>query len=721
FSCNSCYALVGQQKLRCENGIWNDSPPKCVLISCPKLNPPSNGEMNGQCDPGICGSECKFSCNNGFRISGSASLQCLPSAQWSSSPPSCIQLNCPPITKPSNGEMNGACSSGIHSGTCSFSCKTCYNLVGQKDLKCDNGVWNDSPPKCILITCSKLSPPSNGGMSGQCDPGVCESECKFSCKNGFSLSSSASLQCLPSAQWSSSPPSCVPANCPPLKKPKNAEMNKVCSSGIHGGTCSFSCKTCFNLVGQQKLRCENGVWNDSPPKCVLISCPKLSPPSNGEIEGQCDPGICGSECKFSCKNGFTLLGSASIRCLPNTKWSSFPSSCVPSNCSSLTNPSNGKMDGVCSGIHSGTCSFSCNTCFNLVGQQDLKCENGSWNNSPPKCSLISCPKLSSPSNGEMNGQCDPGICGSECKFSCNKGFTLAGSRSLLCLKSAQWSSSPPSCIQLSCPPITNPTNGEMKGDCSPGSHNSTCSFSCNSCYSLVGQNSLTCENGAWNGEPPKCELVSCRKLTPPLNSLMSGQCEPGMCGSECKFSCKKGFSLSGSASLQCLPSAQWSSSPPSCVPANCPPLKKPKNAEMNEVCSSGIHGGTCSFSCNSCYALVGQQKLRCENGVWNDSPPKCVLISCPKLNPPSNGRMNGQCVPGICGFKCTFSCNTCHTLVGQQVLNCENGDWNGSPPKCISISCSKLSPPSNGEIKGQCDPGICGSECEFSCKNGFTL
>ncbi|RWR98357.1 P-selectin-like protein, partial [Dinothrombium tinctorium] len=310
----------------CENGVWNGNPPKCDLITCPNLKQPLNSIMNGQCEPGICGSECNFSCKIGFTLSDSRNIRCLQSGKWSSAPPSCVQVKCPPLSKPNNGEMSGDCSSGSHGNICSFSCNTCYTLVGLQVLKCENGIWNGTPPKCFLISCSKLSPPLNSEMNGQCEPGICGRECQFSCNNGFRISGSASLQCLPSSQWSSSPPSCIPLTCPQITKPSNGEMNGVCASGIHGGTCSFSCHTCYNLVGRKRLMCENGVWNASPPKCSPISCPKLSPPINGEIKGQCDLGICGSECKFSCKNGFNLLGSASLQCLPSAQWSSSPPS-----------------------------------------------------------------------------------------------------------------------------------------------------------------------------------------------------------------------------------------------------------------------------------------------------------------------------------------------------------------------------------------------------------
>jgi len=67
-------------------------------------------------------------------------------------------------------------------------------------------------------------------------------------------------------------------------------------------------------------------------------------------------------------------------------------------------------------------------------------------------------------------------------------------------------------ISVTCPSLTNPNNGLMTcslGDDGVPSYETTCSFTCNTGYELIGSNTKTCQSdGRWSGSEPIC--FSCK-------------------------------------------------------------------------------------------------------------------------------------------------------------------------------------------------------------------
>ena len=65
-----------------------------------------------------------------------------------------------------------------------------------------------------------------------------------------------------------------------------------------------------------------------------------------------------------------------------------------------------------------------------------------------------------------------------------------------------------SCLLVSCPSLSNPSNGMI--DCSLGddgvsSYEDTCNFTCNTGYELTGSESRTCQSdGSWSGSTAMC-------------------------------------------------------------------------------------------------------------------------------------------------------------------------------------------------------------------------
>ena len=105
-------------------------------------------------------------------------------------------------------------------------------------------------------------------------------------------------------------------------------------------------------------------------------------------------------------------------------------------CSSLTDPNYGMIncsrgdDGVLS--YDDTCSFTCNTGYELTGSLERTCQsNGSWSGSPISCIIMECPSSSLPMNSMLAESCNSTY-QSMCELQCQEGFTGTGDPSYVC-------------------------------------------------------------------------------------------------------------------------------------------------------------------------------------------------------------------------------------------------------------------------------------------------
>ena len=105
-------------------------------------------------------------------------------------------------------------------------------------------------------------------------------------------------------------------------------------------------------------------------------------------------------------------------------------------CQSLTNPINGIIS--CSMVNSqifsyeDTCSFTCNTGYELTGSSERTCQSdGSWSGSPVSCIIMECPSSSLPMNSMLAKSCSSTY-QSTCELQCQEGFNGTGDPSYVC-------------------------------------------------------------------------------------------------------------------------------------------------------------------------------------------------------------------------------------------------------------------------------------------------
>ncbi|XP_009700707.1 PREDICTED: P-selectin [Cariama cristata] len=496
---------------------------------------------------------------------------------------------------------------------------------------------------------------------------------------------------------------------------------------------------CVETIGSYRCECYPGFHG---PECEdVVRCTELKPKgARMNCSHPYGDFSYNSTCVFGCQEGFERRGVGTLRCLASQQWSADIPTCTAITCPVLSAPDRGELN--CSHLHGNfafgsTCAFSCQMGFALMGSELRECTaTGTWTGDAPRCEAITCPVLSAPDWGELN--CShlhrDFAFGSTCAFSCQMGFALTGPESRECTAMGTWTGDSSQCEAITCPVLSAPDRGKLNcshlhGDFAFGS---TCSFSCQTGFVLMGLESRECTAmGTWTGDTPRCEAITCPVLSAPDRGELNCSHLHGdfAFSSMCVFSCQTGFALTGPRSRECTAMGTWTGDAPRCEAVTCPVLSAPDRGELN---CSHLHGdftfgSTCTFSCQMGFALMGSESRKCmATGTWTGDAPRCEAIACPVLSAPDWGELNCSHLHGDFAFgsTCAFSCQMGFALTGPQSRECmATGTWTGDTQRCEAINCSALAAPKMGQAACSHLHGdfAFGSTCAFSCQMGFAL
>jgi hypothetical protein len=147
------------------------------------------------------------------------------------------------------------------------------------------------------------------------------------------------------------------------------------------------------------------------------------------------------------------------------------------------------------------------------------CKNG-YTGSGQSCTPVSCsmPTLANGTVSTSNGV----TLGSTATYRCNTGFTQgSGSWTRTCGPDMQWTGTAPTCNEVTCLALTNPTNGWVStpqgrelGDIA--------TYSCNSGFKLSGSTTRTCQQTGWSGSAATC-AAACGDGT--VDTALGEQCD----------------------------------------------------------------------------------------------------------------------------------------------------------------------------------------------------
>ncbi|KAL4230224.1 Sushi [Mactra antiquata] len=725
-SCNIGSVLIGEPSIECfSNGSWTLESFSCV--TCETLFPPTHATMTMRTNDVT--SLYDITCNNGYTLSGSATLTCLEDGTWSDQVPTCV--SCPTVDNIDNGEVLPS-SNGLVT-TLSFICHTGYTMVGSDNLYCRvDGTWNDSVPICVCnsplsvidgnftisnngmivtytcnvgytmigesvrycttnstgwtgnppvcVKCDDVVEPLNGNVTMTTDGLL--SYITYSCNLGYSLYGEVAGTCDQTGNWNINTPTCL--QCEEIETINNGDV--VTTSNGSSTIATYTCVTDYYLEGNTELYCTEGVWIGSLPTCLCSSPTHLD---NGDFDSN------GTLISYACNVGYTLNGIDIRQCLlDGTGWNGNEPTCE--KCNTLAMPSGGNVKLTTDGI-STTASFTCSVGYTLSGNTLLTCmSDGTWDLSSPSCG-ISCSAIGSPDNGVVVLSTDGYT--TQASFSCIKSYSLKGSSVLTCRNDGTWDLIEPTCEQ--CSVLYTPNNGYM--NITTDGISSIVTFSCHYGYYIVGENTLSCSsNGVWNGTEPRCVCV-------PPNDITNGYMNITEDGLQIQYACASGYSLVGDITIYCQDDyIGWTSNDTQCVSCGDTPFI------TNGVVTMVTDGITTSITitCNTGYSIHGQSVIQCgTNGTWTEQLPECV--SCPVLDSIIDGSMYLQS-DGYTTYA-MYDCDLGFSINGDVNITCLNdSSWNTLPPICV---CNSPVIPENGNIIISTDEMI----AIYSCQTGYSL
>ncbi|XP_064386127.1 sushi, von Willebrand factor type A, EGF and pentraxin domain-containing protein 1-like isoform X2 [Halichondria panicea] len=709
YTCNTGYTLTGSNTRTCQADTdWSGSEPACDIVTCPALSDPTNGMVDVPSNN--FGSIATYTCNRGHNLTGDATRTCEATGMWSGRV-ACNLINCGDLTGPDNGLVT--IRIGNFGSNASYTCETGYMLNGDMTRMCqDNGDWSGSAPTCDTVDCGDLTDPTDGAVNTSSGT-TFNMNATYSCNTGYNLNGTNARTCQADRMWSGSEPSCDIVTCPALSDPHNGMVDVP--NNNFGTVANYTCNTGYMLTGDVIRVCEvNGDWSGTASTCDIITCPTLSDPTNGTVDVPSNN--LESIATYACDTGYNLTGGSSTRtCGSDGVWSGSDPTCTPLDCGSLSDPSNGAVDTSSGTTFMMTATYTCNTGYTLTGSKTRTCQaDTDWSGSEPACDIVTCPALSDPTNGMVDVPSNNFM--SNATYTCVRGHNLTGGSSTrTCGSDGVWSGSDPTCTSVDCGSLSDPSNGAVPTS-SGTTFMMTVTYSCNTGYTLTGSNTRTCQADTdWSGSEPACDIVTCPALSDPTNGMVD--VPSNNFGSIATYTCNRGHNLTGDATRTCEATGMWSGSV-ACNLINCGDLTGPDNGLV--TIRIGNFGSNASYTCETGYMLNGDMTRMCQdNGDWSGSAPTCDTVDCGDLTDPTDGAVNTSSGTTF-NMNATYSCNTGYNLNGTNTRTCQaDRMWSGNEPACDIVTCSALSDPTNGMVS--VPNNNFGTVANYMCNTGYML
>jgi CUB/sushi domain-containing protein len=706
FQCNEGYKREGSQSRTCgANGAWSSSQPSCVEIDCG--DPPSVSDGNVVFVSTGMDSRATYTCDRGYRLQGSSVRTCQDNEQWSAQSQRCIIVDCGNPGLPRNGRRT--LSATTFGAQVTFECNSGFRIEGQSSRECqETGFWSSNVPECVAILCDDPGTPSNGRR--ELLSRTVDSRVIYRCNDGYTLDGSEFRTCGQNGQWSGSLPSCKLVEC---GDPGNVPNSVRSLSGVtYSSTVEYTCNRGFVLSGLRIRTCQrSGAWSGSAPSCQIISCGDPGSPRNGFKNST--QTTFGTVVEFDCNSGYALRGSKRISCGANAMWSASAPMCEISSCPDPGTPDKGSR--VLGQLTVGSIvTYSCIRGYRIDGVQSRLClPSRTWTGTLPGCIIVDCGNPGEPTNGVKVGSST--TFGSTVQYRCNEGYELDGNERRECQANGRWSGVLPRCVIGGCGDPGTPSNAVR--DLSGSSVGSTVNYRCNTGYTISGTSFRVCQSsGSWSGRLPQCTKIDCGDPGTPSNGRLSLSDGTNF-GSIVTYSCSEGYRLEGAETRTCLSGRVWSGSRPVCVSIGCGNPGSISNG--NVIFSSSFDRfSIAEFSCSSGYTLSGSQTRVClANGLWSAAQPDCELVDCGELDAPQNGRRNLTAT--TFNSEVVYSCNEGYRLSGSSKRTCgSDGKWTGSDPNCNPVDCGDPGDIQNGN-RELLSGTIFRSTAVYSCSFGF--
>ncbi|XP_060133122.1 complement receptor type 2 [Zootoca vivipara] len=169
---------------------------------------------------GRLGDEITLGCNEGYKLIGEKTLQCVEvgnKLEWHKSPPFCHPIRCYPPDNILYGSHSGQPYEEYYYGsTVTYTCKRNLSLIGSPTRTCSAspistaGVWRPPAPECKAVRCDRKPEIQNGRVTTKPKSYYTYGDrASFECNPGYVMVGNSTCTCGPDHGWIPRFPKCV--------------------------------------------------------------------------------------------------------------------------------------------------------------------------------------------------------------------------------------------------------------------------------------------------------------------------------------------------------------------------------------------------------------------------------------------------------------------------------------------------------------------------------
>ncbi|XP_053943634.1 complement receptor type 2 isoform X3 [Cuculus canorus] len=754
YTCDPGYPLQGEPSIHCTtqdgtNGVWSGQPPRCGEARCP-VPQIQNGRIVSP--PGTAYTHkdtVAFECEPGYVLRGHRVVQCQLNDTWEPPVPFCEQAGCNAPTHLVFAELKELYRNQTVfpvGRTVEYVCQPGYAQQPGMPLTITclgNRTWSAALEFCRRKQCPNPEDVENGRAVVLTDL-LFGSKVNYTCDEGYKLVGGSQRTCEVSGarvSWSGDAPLCHRITCdPPPDIPHGTHSGHLRDTFSYADVVTYTCDAGHPLAGEPSISCTSsdgaqGVWSGPPPRCGEVKCPPPPGIANGKHSSQpSDIHLPGSAVRYSCMDGYSLIGNASITCTARGTWSRPQPRCEATGCKT-PEIKNGRTTGLETVYRpADTVVFECNFGYALKGSQESQCQfGGTWDPPVPICEeMPQCPSPPNIKNGKHEAKdVEAFIPGTSVKYSCDPGYVLTGKTAVLCLTTGTWSIPYPRCEVITCSSPDIPNGAVADGQSAVYHPGANVTFQCRPGYVLGGSREAKCQpDGRWAPTVPTCQPVLQCSPPPNINNGYhnSQDLEVFTPGMVVNYSCDPGYSLLGEESIYCTDSGNWSLPLPQCA-GGCgspPNLTFAELSEEYQNLTEFAVGETVRYKCQPGYTRHSRipSTLTClKNHSWSEALAFCQRKRCKHPERPKNGRVVVLTDLHF-GSTVNHTCDEGHRLVGQPYRRCElfgaDVAWSGVLPICQKVMCPAPQI-QNGRISVLKYRYTYKDTVSFKCHEGFTL
>ncbi|XP_062461393.1 complement component receptor 1-like protein [Pezoporus occidentalis] len=348
FDCNFRYTLNGSDASTCrESGLWDPPLPRCLLSSCvdpPDVHNAAKAKLAGNLFP--VGTVITYECWEGHQFSPGEDIwhiRCLPDFTWTEVPYPCERIRCPdPVIR--NGKPLGAQEGQedyVYGDILEVTCNDGYAFKGRSRnimLSCtSDGTWNPAVPECFPEPrCPRPDTAHAKEVYQNKKDYTVGTRLRLECDKGYVLRGQDMTECQADATWAPPLPFCDKVCAPPPQISNGQHSGLGREQFSYGTEVTYSCAEGLSLIGGATIYCTsddgvNLVWSGPAPECRVVRCPRPVV-ERGRMTPERFTFPYGAVVRFSCDEGFVLRGDAESRCLADSTWHPPLPSCQPVQC-----------------------------------------------------------------------------------------------------------------------------------------------------------------------------------------------------------------------------------------------------------------------------------------------------------------------------------------------------------------------------------------------------